>query len=177
MGQTSDGLPDCQGILTLHLRREISSNQGNIHASISEPTSWYLAYNHLPNVSSFISNKTEHRLLTGWPYNLVNMFTTDSYGPPSDTINCPVALIFPLPESMSLSVFHIHHLSVKNCEGAELYFTGDLWMLAVDVRLLCQSQRTSLLMTQKPAWKSAYIMQSLWAQVLTKRAKWYLHVQ
>lgn len=112
MGQTWDWLPDCQGIPTLHLRRKISSNQGTIHASISEPTSWYLAYNHPPNVSSFISNKTEHHLLTGWPYNLVNMFTTESYGPPSDTINCPVALIFTLPESMSLSVSY----SPPNCQ-------------------------------------------------------------
>lgn len=82
VGQTWDCLLDDPGILTLCLQSRASNNKGTIYTSVSEPTSWYSAYNHLPNTSSLISNKTEYHLLKGWPCNLIYMFITDSYGPP-----------------------------------------------------------------------------------------------
>ena len=58
VGQTWDWLLDYPGILTLCLQSRASNNKGTIYTSVSEPTSWYSAYNHLPNTSSLISNKT-----------------------------------------------------------------------------------------------------------------------
>ena len=77
------------------------------------------------NPSSSASGKVDDHLLPSWSCSLFHIYQLLMEFPEIPFISGE-ALIFPLPESISLSLSYIHHQTLKNCEGSELYFTGEI---------------------------------------------------